>query len=74
MPSWLTELRQLLSEGDVGALRVWREHAQELSSVVSMESYGRVRRALENFEFDVALEALPAAPGGGESVALRRAP
>jgi HPt (histidine-containing phosphotransfer) domain-containing protein len=71
---WLTELRNLLREGDIGALRLWQEHAHELTNVVSMENYGRVRRALENFEFDVALEVLPAPMSAGQSIAARESP
>jgi signal transduction histidine kinase/DNA-binding response OmpR family regulator len=59
LPAWVAELRELLIDGDVAALRLWQQRGQELSGVLPIETYGRVRRALDNFEFDSALEALP---------------
>jgi len=59
LPEWVAQLRRLLTDGDVAALRLWQQRGHELNGVLPVEAYGRVRRALDNFDFDAALEALP---------------
>jgi two-component system sensor histidine kinase/response regulator len=58
LPAWLEDLRRLLSAGDVAAQRVWEEHAEELRRLVTVDAYGRLGKALQDFEFDTALEVL----------------
>jgi two-component system, sensor histidine kinase and response regulator len=58
LPEWLDDLRQLLAEGDVEAQRLWETRARELGELLPMQTHARLSRALENFEFDVALEVL----------------
>ena len=58
MPEWVTELKQLLADGDVAAQRLWKQRGEELAQVLPAHIHGKVRRALDNFEFDAALEAL----------------
>jgi two-component system sensor histidine kinase/response regulator len=58
LPRWLEQLTSLLSEGDVRAQSLWDQHAADIAQFLSPEGYQRARRAVENFEFDMALEAL----------------
>jgi two-component system, sensor histidine kinase and response regulator len=58
LAAWLEDLRRLLNAGDVTAQRLWEEHAEELRPLVSVDAYGRLGKALRNFEFDTALEVL----------------
>jgi signal transduction histidine kinase/CheY-like chemotaxis protein len=60
LPQWVDDLRRLLSDGDISAQQLWERRGEELKDVLPMQTYGRIRRALENFEYDVALEALAA--------------
>lgn len=60
LPGWVDDLRQLLADGDVAARQLWEQRGEELSGLLPIDTYGRLRRALDNFEFDAALEALPA--------------
>jgi CheY-like chemotaxis protein len=55
-PDWLNELRCLLRDGDVAAQRLCDEHSDELRRVLPPDSYARLRKAVDNFEFDTALE------------------
>ena len=55
---WIAELLHLLKEGDIAAQRLWAQRGDELRDVLPPQTYNQVRRALENFEFDVALDAL----------------
>jgi len=61
LPDWLPELRRMLDEGDVAAQRLWKQHGDELSAILPAHLHAKLRRALENFEFDVALATLAAA-------------
>jgi two-component system sensor histidine kinase/response regulator len=63
LPEWVKELRDLLVEGDIAAQRLWAERGEELQGVVPLQAYLQIRRAVENFEFDAALEALSACAG-----------
>jgi len=58
LPEWVDELRRLLSHGDVAALQLWEQRGEQLKGQLSVQKYAQIRRALENFEFDVALNAL----------------
>ena len=62
LPKWVSELRRFLAEGDIAAQQLWTRHGDELKAVLPVQTYLQVRRALENFEFDAALEALAAYP------------
>jgi two-component system, sensor histidine kinase and response regulator len=61
MPEWVNELKRLLADGDVAAQRLWKQRGDELAQALPAHVHGKVRRALENFEFDAALEALAVA-------------
>jgi signal transduction histidine kinase/CheY-like chemotaxis protein len=58
LPDWVDELRRLLADGDVVAQQLWSERGEELKPVLPAKLYAQVRRAVENFEFDVAHAAL----------------
>ncbi len=58
LPEWVDELRRLLSDGDVAAQQLWERRGEELKDRLPMQRYGQIRRALENFDFEAALEAL----------------
>jgi two-component system, sensor histidine kinase and response regulator len=58
MPEWVSELKRLLADGDVAAQRLWTLHGEELTHVLPAHVHGKIRRALETFEFDTALQAL----------------
>ena len=58
LPDWVNELCRLLNEGDIAAQLLWERRGEELRSLLPAPTYGHVRRALENFEFETALEAL----------------
>lgn len=62
LPAWVDELRRLLNEGDIAAQQLWARRGDELKDLVSVQTYGQIRRALENFEFDAASAALSAPP------------
>jgi CheY-like chemotaxis protein len=67
LPEWVDDLRRLLNEGDIAAQQLWAQRGEELKDLMSVQTYGQIRRALENFEFEAALEALstPLQPGQG---------
>jgi two-component system sensor histidine kinase/response regulator len=58
LPAWVDDLRRLLSEGDIAAQQLWTRRGEELKDLMPMGTYGQICRALENFEFEAALEAL----------------
>jgi HPt (histidine-containing phosphotransfer) domain-containing protein len=58
---WLAQLRRLLSEGDIGAQQLWAQRGNELLPLVPVQTWGQIRRAIENFEFETALGVLDAA-------------
>jgi two-component system, sensor histidine kinase and response regulator len=58
LPEWVDELRRLLSDGDVAAQQLWERRGEELKDRLSMQQYGRIRRAVQDFDFDDALAAL----------------
>jgi two-component system sensor histidine kinase/response regulator len=58
LPAWVDDLRRLLSEGDIAAQQLWTRRGEELKDLMPMRTYGQICRALENFEFEAALEAL----------------
>ena len=64
LPPWVDELRRLLGDGDVAAQQLWSERGEELKDVLPPKIYGKVRRAVENFEFDAALAALTTEKAG----------
>jgi hypothetical protein len=47
-----------MADGDVAAQQLWAERGAELKDVLPAQLYAQVRRAVDNFEFDVALTAL----------------
>jgi len=57
-PQWVGEFHRLLAAGDVEAQRLWSRRGGELDGILSVDAYARLRRAVENFEFDAALDAL----------------
>jgi HPt (histidine-containing phosphotransfer) domain-containing protein len=61
LPAWVDELRRLLSEGDIAAQQLWAQRGEGLRGTLSVRIYGQIRRAIENFEFEAALQALRAA-------------
>jgi signal transduction histidine kinase/CheY-like chemotaxis protein len=58
LPAWVDELRRLLGEGDIAAQQLWAQRGEELKDILSVRTYGQLRRAVENFDFGAALEAL----------------
>lgn len=58
LPAWVDDLRRMLAEGDVAAQRLWEQRGQELSVLLPIDTFSRIRRALENFDFDAALSSL----------------
>ncbi len=58
LPPWVDDLRRLLADGDVAAQQLWSERGDELKQLLPAKLHGQVRRAVDNFEFDVALAAL----------------
>ncbi len=64
MPEWVDELRRLLADGDVAAQQLWSERGEELKAVLPVKIFTQVRRAVENFEFDVALATLSTEKAG----------
>jgi CheY-like chemotaxis protein len=59
LPAWVDDLRRMLADGDVAAQQLWSERGVELKTVLPAKTYAQVRRAVESFEFDAALAALP---------------
>ena len=64
LPEWVNDLRRLLNDGDIAAQQLWERRGEELKSLLPARTYGHLRRALENFEFEAALEALSRSKGG----------
>lgn len=62
VPDSLPELRRLLGEGDGAAMDLWERHRPEYTGFLSLPVAQRIESALENFEFDLALELLPELP------------
>jgi two-component system sensor histidine kinase/response regulator len=60
-PAWMADLRQMLTECDSDATTVWETHKAELATLLPPALQHRIGSALSNFEFDKALELLPAA-------------
>jgi hypothetical protein len=58
MPAWVEELRRLLTDGDVAAQHLWEQRGDDLKDLLPVQTFGLLRRAIENFEFDAALAAL----------------
>ena len=59
-PEWLQRFRRLLREGDVEATAMWDEHKDDGMGVIPQQNIRRISLCLENYEFDAALELLPA--------------
>ncbi|MEO7150089.1 MAG: response regulator [Burkholderiaceae bacterium] len=57
-PRWLPRLRDLLEQGDTDARELWSAHRDEAAQWLPAQTVQRVERALDNFEFDVALNHL----------------
>jgi hypothetical protein len=64
LPPWVEDLRGLMADGDVAAQQLWAERGEELRDLLPPQVYAHVRRALDNFEFDVALKALATEKAG----------
>jgi signal transduction histidine kinase/DNA-binding response OmpR family regulator len=60
--SWVRQLRHLLAEGDVAAQHLWSQRGDELIPVLPVHAWGQVRRAIESFEFERAIEVLDTEP------------
>jgi CheY-like chemotaxis protein len=56
---WLARLRELLLEGDVEARELWESRQAEIAARLPAHVMQRIAIALENFDFDAALELLP---------------
>ncbi len=56
--AWLGEFRALLLQGDVEARELWEQERSSVGERLSIESTQRISRALENFEFDIALRLI----------------
>ncbi|TCT19813.1 ATP-binding protein [Thiobaca trueperi] len=54
----LERLRQLLMEGDAEALDLWYEQADVFECMLPHATWRQIRRALEHFDFDLALRQL----------------
>lgn len=54
----LERLTLLLKEGDSEAQDLWESHASMLRRCLPIEMYHRITRAISDFEFDAALEAI----------------
>jgi signal transduction histidine kinase/CheY-like chemotaxis protein len=64
LPEWVDELRRLMADGDVAAQQLWAERGEELRDLLPPQVYAQIRRALDSFEFDVALKALSTEKAG----------
>jgi signal transduction histidine kinase/DNA-binding response OmpR family regulator len=62
LPDCLPRLRQLLGEGDSDAIDLWEKHQQEFARALSPQVAQRIGTALQNFEFDTALQLLAELP------------
>jgi CheY-like chemotaxis protein len=58
LPAWVDDLRRLLADGDVAAQQLWSDRGDELKPILAARLHGQIRRAVDNFEFDLALAAL----------------
>jgi hypothetical protein len=54
-------LRRLLQQGDIDARKLWEERSDELGSLLPARAFNAARLAIDNFDFDAASAALPAA-------------
>jgi CheY-like chemotaxis protein len=62
LPDCLPKLRQLLAEGDGDAIDLWDNHCREFIKILAPQLLTRLGTALQNFEFDTALEVLADLP------------
>ena len=62
LPDCLPKLRQLLAEGDGDAIDLWDNHRREFIDILAPQLLLRLGTALQNFEFDTALEVLADLP------------
>jgi signal transduction histidine kinase/CheY-like chemotaxis protein/HPt (histidine-containing phosphotransfer) domain-containing protein len=53
------ELRQLLADFDSSAQDVWQDNLAAFSACMNRQEMNKLAKAIENFEFDVALTLLP---------------
>ena len=57
-PDWLPRLRDLLKQGDNEARELWDSKQEEIAGKFPFPLARRISIALQNFEFDVALQLL----------------
>lgn len=58
-PDCLPRLRVLLEECSVEAVDLWQANQSAFSSMLPLQTVHRISMALDNFEFDIALNLLP---------------
>ena len=58
-PDCLPRLRVLLEECSVEAVDLWQANQSAFSSILPLQTVHRISMALDNFEFDIALNLLP---------------
>ena len=61
-PDWLPRLRMLLEQGDNEAREWWDRHKSSIEAQMPFHAVQRISVAIENFEFDLALNSLPDCP------------
>jgi two-component system sensor histidine kinase/response regulator len=62
IPSCLPRLLELLIEGDGDAVDLWETNTKEFTNALSPQLMTRIDYAIQNFEFDEALELLAHSP------------
>jgi HPt (histidine-containing phosphotransfer) domain-containing protein len=62
--SWLRDLRDLLAQGDNEARAVWASHKAKLTGTLDSQTVKDVSNAMENFDFDQALQLLERVAAG----------
>jgi CheY-like chemotaxis protein len=68
---WVANLRSLLREGDVRAQNLWSERGSELMASLPIHTYGQIRRSIESFEFEAALNLLATVASPADEGAMR---
>jgi two-component system, sensor histidine kinase and response regulator len=58
-PDWLPHFRHLLRDNDSEAMALWEAKRSELSGIFAPDRCDRITQALDEFDFDAALAALP---------------
>jgi len=54
LPDCLSQLQQLLCEGDIDAIDLWERHQREFAGALTPQIAHRIGTALQNYEFNAA--------------------